>query len=458
MGCVLGGLAGSVACCFGSAACSLCCACCPSSKNSTVTRIAYAMVLLFGTIIACIMLAPGLQGALDKIPYLCTGYLGFEAQLECDKIVGYAAVYRVCFTLACFFFLMALIMINVKSSKDPRAAIQNGFWFFKILILIGIAVGAFFIPHGKFSTAWLWIGMIGAFLFILIQLVLIIDFAHAWNETWVGNYEESQNKWWYCGLLFFTIFFYILSITLIVLYYVFYTTGESGCSLHKFFISFNMILCVLASIMSILPKIQEAQPRSGLLQASLITLYVQYLTWSAMTNNPDPGCNPPISKILNMTGIHTGSDLNDGVSFDYKSMIGLVIFLICVLYSSIRSSSHSNVGRLTLSDSENVYLNEGSSGSGSSANDEESGKGQKVYDNEEEGVAYSYSFFHFMFLLASLYVMMTLTHWYKPSSDLHSLNANQPSMWIKISSSWVCVLIYLWTLVAPLILTNREFD
>ena len=44
------------------------------------------------------------------------------------------------------------------------------------------------------EEVWMYFGMVGGFLFILIQLVLIIDFAHSWAEAWVGNYEESESK------------------------------------------------------------------------------------------------------------------------------------------------------------------------------------------------------------------------------------------------------------------------
>ena len=37
----------------------------------------------------------------------------------------------------------------------------------------------------------------------------------------------------------------------------------------------------------------------------------------------------------------------------------------------------------------------------------------RAFDNEQDSVTYSYSFFHFCLVLASLHVMMTLTNWYR---------------------------------------------
>ncbi len=50
----------------------------------------------------------------------------------------------------------------------------------------------------------MYVGFIGAFVFILIQLILIIDFAHSWAEYWVGKYEETDSKGWLAALLFAT--------------------------------------------------------------------------------------------------------------------------------------------------------------------------------------------------------------------------------------------------------------
>ncbi|XP_022104493.1 serine incorporator 1-like isoform X2 [Acanthaster planci] len=455
--CIPCGVAG-LACCCTSAACSCCCSFCPGCKNSTASRLVYGLILLLGTFLSCLALIPGIQTAIQKIPYICD-----KAQKDvnvCQRFGGYLGVYRLCFAMACFFFLFAVIMIKVKTSKDPRAGLHNGFWFFKILILLGVGVGAFFIPLGTFEEVWQYVGMVGAFLFILIQLVLIIDFAHSWNEKWVEKMEEGESKGWYYALLFATVINYLITLTGFILLYIFYIGRgtDDGCSLHKFFISFNMIACVGFSIVSILPKVQEVLPQSGLLQSSVISAYTMYLTWSSLSSNPNEKCNPSISEITgggSPTATPSSSQSQPGLGAE--DWVTLIVFLVCIIYACIRSASNNNVSKLTGGDK--VLISDSpTSSENTNAGDAEKG-GRNVWDNEEEGVTYSYSFFHFMLFLASLYIMMSLTNWLKPStSTVDGLTSSVGAMWVKISSSWICIILYLWTMVAPLILKNREFN
>lgn len=225
------------------------------------------------------MLSDGLQGILQKVPFCANStstssmIVPSSSTIDCTNAVGYLAVYRICFALLVFFLTMAVMMIGVRSSRDGRAPIQNGFWGLKFIIIIAIAIGAFFIKNDDFGPWMMWVGMIGGFSFILIQLVLIVDFAHNWADVWVGNYEETQSRGWFWALMSATFAQYVVSLIGIILLFNFYTESND-CALNKFFISFNMIICVAVSVLSITPRIQEAQPRSGLLQSAIVTLYV----------------------------------------------------------------------------------------------------------------------------------------------------------------------------------------
>ncbi|KHJ89350.1 hypothetical protein OESDEN_10826 [Oesophagostomum dentatum] len=80
----------------------------------------------------------------------------------------------------------------------------------------------------------MWFGMIGGFLFILIQLILIVDFAHGLAENWVDSYEETESRWCYAGLLTFTFGCFAAALTGIVLMFIFYTTVCAECSAQAF--------------------------------------------------------------------------------------------------------------------------------------------------------------------------------------------------------------------------------
>jgi len=97
--------------------------------------------------------------------------------------------------------------------------------------------------------------------------------------------------------------------------------------------------------------------------------------------------------------------------------------------------------------------------------DEEIGENR---DDERSGTRYNYAWFHIIFAIAAMYVAMLLTDWnvvsktpisgpIDPDSDVY-IGRSEVAMWMRVVSSWVCMLLYMWSLMGPVLLPDRFGD
>ena len=73
-------------------------------------------------------------------------------------------------------------------------------------------------------------------------------------------------------------------------------------------------------------------------------------------------------------------------------------------------------------------------------------------------VSYSYSFFHFIFALASMFLAMLMTGWGRDDyKGAERVDVGWASVWVKMCSVWVTAGLYTWSLIAPALFPDREF-
>ncbi|XP_006875241.1 PREDICTED: serine incorporator 5 [Chrysochloris asiatica] len=423
----------------------------------------YALYFILVAVLCCIMMSETVVHKMrEHIPFFEDICKGLKAGDNCEKLVGYSAVYRVCFGMACFFFIFSLLTLKINNSKGCRAHIHNGFWFFKLLLLAAMCSGAFFIPDQEtFLNAWRFVGAIGSFIFIGIQLMLLVEFAHKWNKNWTAG--TSTNKLWYACLALVTLIMYSITAGGLILMVVFYTQRE-GCMENKILLGVNGGLCLLISLVAISPCVQNRQPHSGLLQSGLISCYVTYLTFSALSSKPVVEfALDELGKNVTICVPNLGQDLYRDENL--VTGLGTTLLIACILYSCLtsttRSSSDALQGRYAAPELEVARCCFCFAPYKEDAEEQQNLKeGSRVIYDEKRGTVYSYPYFHFVFFLASLYVMMTVTSWFNyESANMETFfNKSWSIFWVKVASCWMCVLLYLWTLVAPLCCPSRQFS
>ena len=171
--------------------------------------------------------------ALNKLEHLTLDYMSITCKGE--ECYGFVAVQRINFALGVFHFLLSILLLGVKTSKDGRAGLQNGFWGPKIIVWLIFIVLTFLIPESFFRIWGQYFSFIGAMLFVLLGLILLVDLAHTYAEYCLEKIENYDSTGWRVLLIGSTLGMYAASIAMTIVMYIFF--AKSGCSMNQAAIS-----------------------------------------------------------------------------------------------------------------------------------------------------------------------------------------------------------------------------
>ena len=429
-------LAAELTCCACSSICGL-----AARNSSTRVKFRYCSFLLLATVTCVIVMIPGLRAKIDKIPNLCNKVVSPDT---CDKFVGFGAVYRIIFAVTAFHLILALLTFRAKKVNSFRARLNNGLWFFKMGLIFGLTLATFYIPKRTgFFRVWMYLSLTGGFMFLMFQIMLVIDLGNSWSIAWAEKLETGYTKLWYLALALVTVLLFAVSFAALITFYVYFThpTNIMKCNANFFYISFMGMQCILAVAISVTPSVQNFLPGAGLLQSSVVVMYALYLTWNTLSSEPDTSCNPLGNIILEY-------DSYTGISG--ASIFGCLVTLVLLIFACTVRTSTSHLGKygLALAESEQYAM---------SALYEDTKKMEQLQTEDDilltEYAGYNYSFFHLIMSFASMHLLMVLTNWHSPEEDssMKTLVKNWSSVWVQMASSFACVLMYVWFLVTPLV-------
>jgi hypothetical protein len=295
--------------------------------------------------------------------------------------------------------------------------VQDGFWPLKFAGFIGLIALVFWkVPRNWLDYIYV-PACIFSGLFLAAQSVLLVDFAYNFAEWLLEKAEHVVEGFnWYFGALL-AITFGSLGLSLAGTVYLMIRYSSPTNDLLNIL---NLFIIGLMNICSVLESVREANPSAGLFQSSMLSVYVVFLLSSALieTNNP-------------LQPTKASSKFTDAVSF-----AAIAATLMSVAYSAYSTGMDSH--KLT-----------STSPSLPSTTD----------DNDDEVTEYNYPLYQFVFVCASLYTGLLITSWKKPTiveGALYLVDVRL-SFWVKVGTSWLVAALYIWSLFAPLILTERDF-
>lgn len=325
----------------------------------------------------------------------------------------------------------------------------------------------------------------GAGLFLVFVMVEMVSWVYDIN-TWLVNRDAG---WAWALLVLGAAISFLGGLALIGASY-YYFAPTPACHLNLFFITWSIVVGFALVGVLFIPKRLEV---AGLMTSGAVFVYCAYLLYSALGRVPAGACmrsavgdkwvQVSVAACVSVGCKTAGSpaawscwDMGDlgalcGASTRVcttartlllpvasipsqrlppstrvipppnPQIVGFFLAIGAVCYStmSLGTSSIFTNGSITPgADATETLPGDGGGGSGP--------------------LPYRPDAFHLIFALASMYMAMLFTNWQVSSNTTKfELGTGWTSTWITMGSKWFCELLYLWTVVAPAVLRDRDF-
>lgn len=404
-----------------------------------ITRLQYAMYLFVGLVV-CLILKGSAGKTFQSFEIFRRGcqFLQEESKIQTiekwthgdfaatpapgesttESIVSLACfentlVYRVSFSLAVF-FLVHLVSVSDATccvEASARAKMQEKFFSFKTMILTLLLITTFTVVPNHFFAGYAWVCMAVSAVFLVIQVILLVDFSYQWNDDW--GQRAEQNSKWQVYLALVAGGSYLVGIVMCILSFV-YFVPHSDCNFNAFAITTVLVIPGLISTL-----VAVWVPHGSIVPSGIVFAYCATMEFVTLRSSQDMYCNAFPG------AADTGS---------VKSVLISSVFSGLVLAYTVVSSS-GNRTALTLEADEVAVQT----------------------DADEDGHLSGYLYFHAIMLMGSMYMAMLVSDWQVSGGDNGAISAGAGSVhngltaafWVKHSSLWLTMVAYLWTLLAP---------
>lgn len=383
---------------------------------------------------------------------------GFVEELLCqgDVCNGEPAVLRASLASVIFFSIMFLGTVPVPTCRGDESwkpllgeGFHRGFWGLKIFVYFGLLVGFFFVSINE--DAFINIARVVSGFFLIAQILVLIDFAYIWDEAWVERSDVENDfadgsKCWIISLIGIAVLCYIGAfggmIALLALY--------SGCSKTIGVTAYNLAICIVFVGLTLARGyLIEDEVAGSVAPPAVVAVYIAFLSFSASQSNPDAVLDPdncdPFDDALGQNG--------------FEIFLSIVISTLSLVWMALTVSGNST-SLLTGNGDERHVADVG----GAYEIEEEDGTTRyaaEAKDGDDDDEAFENDklwFFHLIMITASFYMAMILTNWGISEDEVaDGGDVGNASFFVKATASWLAGLIFIWTIIAPAVLPDRDW-